>query len=1401
MSRRDRMLRAQEAKERVKSGVYNSPSTTGTTRRDRLRADVVDTASVSENGITPPDLSKINVMESKQNFIDNVVQSNAKNTQTYNPVSTKLMDKRVDKILTAKQKRDAQDPNNPILKFIKDNTVDRLGNLLDPIANSGVASQLSQGANIALPGALAKDATIKSTGSKIADAGLKGVGMLAGGAMLTGAPNPLMNQSIINTANTGTTAARIGKGIGIGAGLGATQPLLSGDDNLKNMALSATVGGVTGGLGEALAPAISKAFTNTKLGKMFAQHKATETPVQAMEPQGNTLGLPAPKQRGNVNTAVTPDVIQPYGESAIFELPAPKIADPTKARTGPKVNVYEQKLSRLFSEANKMDLPPGREREYMDDLWSRMADRNDPSLDELIDLAYPSQKKLNPNLGAVAREQQRQREVYGVPNKVKSLNDRMAPQGQLGIPAEPVERVGYTGPKAVSPKTEVLPINSQLPSRPRINVTPEKEVEEILQSTSQPRVRDRVYNLLDEAEKAARERIKARRGRLSSTPVDEYADYAIIGAAKMGKGTIKAADWTEEMVKEFGESFRPMAQQVYRQSKEQLQRKERLATKEADEAKIFNDGPGDVNSFAKKIGYNAKKVKVPFSKRWEKIRTQTIDDLAPLEGVEKRVRGKVASAEDSLYKSARLFKGMPAKANQIVKEQLSPIVDMVEKAGFTADELGHYALARHAKDVNEAGYKSGFTNSEIESMLQHYGTPEMESARKALIKINDDMLQELTDSGVISKELTATLRERWQNYVPLFRELEDDAVNFGGGLSKALANVTSPIKTLQGSEKKVINPLENMVKSIFQSTSAAERNKVAQQVAKLAEEDTTQKFIRKLGSNEEVGRKNVVNVKVNGENVKYEVEPEVYKALLNLDQESSNMLIKTLQAPASLLRSGATLTPEFSLRNPFRDVIQAFVVSKSGFNPVIDFPVGIIQSISKGKLYREWVRNMGDYGGIVSMDRNVHKEALTKVLGESTSKKFVNVISGKSFINLLRAITDTTEAATKVGEYRAALRKGASPQEAAYRSRDIMDFGRAGSSIRQTNKIIAFLNANLQGKSKLIRSIKENPIGVTTRAFTAVTLPTIGIYALNHNYANETQRNTIEEAPDWMKDTFWLVAVPGTDVVARLPKPFDLAIFANLPERALQFIQKNDPEAFDGFVQRTLKSMAVPAQITGLIPFIEGMANYSFFREGDIIPQREQALKFNDQYDPVRTTETAKLLAAGANKLTGGSGSFKNFSSPRIMDNTIKGLTAGLGTYATTAIDSLLQGKVFGQKVFPAVLDRPEAPKKRLEQVPLVKAFLVDSLQSTKSMDKLYTEREKLTTIKNSSKLNGEKFSEKTQLKKMDKSADKLSKINAKIREIESDRSLSGTQKRSLIEPMLIERNRISKETMQGLRK
>lgn len=129
------------------------------------------------------------------------------------------------------------------------------------------------------------------------------------------------------------------------------------------------------------------------------------------------------------------------------------------------------------------------------------------------------------------------------------------------------------------------------------------------------RVRDRVVSFLEEQEQAALERIKARRGRMNSLPLDEWADYAIVGATKLAKGTIKFADWSEQMVRDLGDNVQPYLSAIYEKSKEMqtqsvkkineqvISRAERIAESyiKRNEGKLAESDINFVQNLARKV--------------------------------------------------------------------------------------------------------------------------------------------------------------------------------------------------------------------------------------------------------------------------------------------------------------------------------------------------------------------------------------------------------------------------------------------------------------------------------------------------------------------------------------------------------------------------------------------------------------------------------------------------------------------------------------------------------------------------------------------------------------------------------------------------------------------------------
>lgn len=97
-----------------------------------------------------------------------------------------------------------------------------------------------------------------------------------------------------------------------------------------------------------------------------------------------------------------------------------------------------------------------------------------------------------------------------------------------------------------------------------------KVVDDLPAELKEPRKREKIVNFLDEAEQAALARIAARRNNLNSLPVNEWADHAIVAAAQIAKGSIRAATHIEDLVKLFGEQIRPVATEVFQNAQKLL---------------------------------------------------------------------------------------------------------------------------------------------------------------------------------------------------------------------------------------------------------------------------------------------------------------------------------------------------------------------------------------------------------------------------------------------------------------------------------------------------------------------------------------------------------------------------------------------------------------------------------------------------------------------------------------------------------------------------------------------------------------------------------------------------------------------------------------------------------------
>lgn len=701
--------------------------------------------------------------------------------------------------------------------------------------------------------------------------------------------------------------------------------------------------------------------------------------------------------------------------------------------------------------------------------------------------------------------------------------------------------------------------------------------------------------------------------------------------------------------------------------------------------------------------------------------TKLVDELHPYDELTKegeRRTGRKFSTEESPYEQAWLARGWAGKAKALIergvpekgiiafKDIVRKIPDKLLKDFSTyLTALRELDMNRWNKSLPEGATKliTRYTEAECLETIKHYEKSSVfKKAAAEIHKYTDYLLsEEAVNAGMLSKEAAAAMRNKYPHYVPFFREFYEAADTPGKGTGKGFVNVGGVTKKMKGSTLDVIDPIESIARSTYVIINAVERNKVGQSIVRLSKIDGMGSLVEKVDGAAKV-TDHSFSVWENGKKVVYNTTPELYQAFKMLNPEGANMVVKILSVPAKWLRAGAVLSPEFMLRNPARDMISAAVYSKHGFIPVADTLKGLALYLHKGDTYWEYMRSGAAQANLVSLDRNYLAGQMRDLMTRPGVKKMVTT----NPIEILRGLSEATEMATRLAEFHnvrqgytgignrlfGKTRKPGSIQEAALESRDItLDFSRIGSHTKSWNKISAFFNASIQGTDKMFRAWRENPLDMTIKTAMFITMPSVLLWYLNKDDPR------YQELPQWQKDIFWII--PAKDTLIKIPKPFELGIlFGTVPERMLQWMydrkRKQKGVGFKGLAGSVLDSMAPSFLPTALVPAIEAMTNHSIFMGRDIVPQSQQNTIPELQYGPYTSAV--------------GRGIGKMFDvSPRIVDNTIRGYTGGLGGFGLTLSDSVLG------------LDETR-PAKRWTEQPGIRGFTATPYSSSESVQEVY---------------------------------------------------------------------------------
>lgn len=770
------------------------------------------------------------------------------------------------------------------------------------------------------------------------------------------------------------------------------------------------------------------------------------------------------------------------------------------------------------------------------------------------------------------------------------------------------------------------------------------------------------------------------------------------------------------------------------------------------------------------------------------VYTKAIDELNPLrEMVEEveHITGEKVAFKDNPFMQAWLSRGWVGKAEEFIKrgrpekgirsfEDIIKDIPQKEHKDFSA-----YLVALHDLDLHRNGQMATFTLKEdLAAVKQYEKNSTFKSAAKDIHRFQDYMLAELVNNGILKPETYHLLRNKYPNYVPFFRDFSAESMDGFFSSSKGFVNVANPIKRFKGSTRDIIDPLESIVKNTYQFYNAIERNHVGVTFAKLAKKPGIGTIVEEVrGDRPAKSTDNTFSVWVQGKKVVYETTPELAQTMKMMNKDTSNFITKILQYPASWLRAGSTVTAGFAITNALRDTISAGVFSKHGFLPVVDTFKGLAHFLKKDQLYWDYVKSGGAHAAMVSLDRDY----LSGHLRELFSRKSTLSKVARNPIEVLRAISEATEVATRLGEFSNARKgytglysrltktnlKPKSLGEASIASRDItIDFSRTGTHTKTANKVVAFFNATIQGGDKLVRAWRDDPKGMTIKSTLFITLPTIALWYLNKD------NSAYQELPQWEKDTFF--HIPAGDKFIKIPKPFELGLlYGTTFERMLQYFDDKSTGrngvGFKGLGDRAIDTLLPDVLPTALSPIWEWWSNYSKFRQRNIVPQSQEKLPDKLQYGS-NTSMVARKIGDTFNV------------SPYKVDNTIMGYGGNLARLGLDITDAVSGAN-------------EKRPTKGITELPEIRRFFAKPYQSSDSVQRVYDDFKEQEKLHNELKLTGQRpegYDPKL-YNKLKNAQNSFKAINKSSKKIIDSETMSSDTKREKLDKLNIQKANVAR--------
>lgn len=423
------------------------------------------------------------------------------------------------------------------------------------------------------------------------------------------------------------------------------------------------------------------------------------------------------------------------------------------------------------------------------------------------------------------------------------------------------------------------------------------------------------------------------------------------------------------------------------------------------------------------------------------------------------------------------------------------------------------------------------------------------------------------------------------------------------------------------------------------------------------------------------------------------LDPLTYRALATLPRSKSvHIIMRMLKTSRRLMQMSITISFNFAFRNIARDQFMGASLSRYGYKPGIDAIRGMRSRVMQDALFKEMMANGGGIAGFWSQDHQSNGK-LAKFYG-SQGISYRNVLNAPAkMFRALEHIVDAFESATRLGEARMGIKKGAHPREVALAMREVStDFAMRGDNqtLGYLYDSILFLKAGTVGVDRLYRGMVQDKH--RRRAWTwaaGIGLASMGLHLINMG------NPLYDDLEDWDRHSSWHFYIPNARYFSflvqhgrepktrrealplyehfRMPKPFELGGLGSIAEETISLIAGQYSGAEYGEqIRKIIMDMFRFDYLPGALrPLMDVKSNELSFFNVPIESQSIEQLQKWARYGP-RTSQTMQAYGNYAlRNLPKSVLNAKLVPSPAQLEALIRGYTNAWGLYGLTLADAV----------------------------------------------------------------------------------------------------------------------------------